>query len=235
MKKMKLSKIFWLFPFIFFIAGYFSINQIFSHKKEINIPYLIGSSVIDGIKILSDLNLNLRILTQKEEPDLIPGTIITQNPVNQKVKQNQTVYVAISKKPDFFKMPDFKSKKLNEINKELSKVNIKPKIYYLESIYPENYCIAQFPVKNETTENKKVILYISTGNNKEIIFPDLKNNNLKKVIEIFAINNIKTKIVLKNSNEIYNDQKDYTIIDQRPFPGSLIKLNSNLIVKLIIE
>lgn len=232
---MKLNKILWTLPFISFLCGYFIINQLFNTKKEVETPYLVGTSIIEATKILSDNNLNIRILSQKEEPDLIPGTIISQNPINQKVKQNQTVYVIVSKKPNFYKMANFMGKKIDEIQSIIKKENIKANIYYHESILPENYCIAQFPAPNSEIADKKILLYISSGNNREIIFPNFKFSQLKKIVNLLNLNNIKTKIVMKNLHEEYNANKDYTIIDQRPHAGSLIKLNSNLIVQLIVQ
>lgn len=232
---MKINNILWILPFISFLFGYYIINQLFNRKKKIEVPNLIGTSIIQATKILSDYNLNIRILSQKEEPDLSPGIIISQNPIHQKVKPNQTVYVVVSRKPDLFKMPNFKGKKIDEIQSIIVKENIKAKIYYCESLLPENHCITQFPSPNSLLEEKKLILYLSSGNNKEIVFPNFKNSELKKIINLLNLNNIKTKIVMKNLHEEYNPNKHYIIIDQRPFSGSLIKLNSNIIVQLIVK
>ncbi|MDR3646066.1 MAG: PASTA domain-containing protein [Candidatus Babeliales bacterium] len=232
---MTLNKFLWTLPFISFLLGYFLINQLFNTKKEIEVPNLVGTSIIEATKILSDAHLNIRILSQKEEPDLIPGTIISQNPVNQKVKQNQTIYLVVAKKPDFYKVPNFMGKKLDDIQPIVAKENIKLKIYYEQSILPENYCITQFPAPNTNLEEKKILLYISSGNNKEIVFPNFKGKELKSVINLLKLNNLQIKLVMKNPNEEYNSSKDYIIIDQRPFAGSLIKLNPNLNVQLIIQ
>jgi len=232
---MKLYNYIWILPFLSFLFGTFTISYFFNSKKTINIPNLIGKSIIDAAKVLSENNLNIRIISEKEEADFEPGIIITQKPINQKVKQNQTIYVTISKKPEYFKMPDFRNQQIDDIKKILSKENIKPKIYYQENHLAANICISQYPHYNESIENKKVIIYLSSGNKKEIIFPNFKNQNLDKVINLLVLNDLKFKINTKNLNKIYEPKKQYIVADQRPFPGSIINLSPNLIVQLSVE
>lgn len=113
--------------------------------------------------------------------------------------------------------------------------NIKNKIYYQQSDQLANTCISHIPNKNPIIENKKIILYVSKENKKPYIFPDLKNRQLKDVI--YALNLNKLNALIKTKDEsVYNEDKNYIVIEQRPIAGSIIfldKINIQLLVSKI--
>ena len=63
------KNILWLAPFICFLGGYFIVRSFF-HVNTIPTPSVVGRSLHDAFTILSNHNLNIRLLTQKEDPDL---------------------------------------------------------------------------------------------------------------------------------------------------------------------
>ena len=89
----------WLTPFASFIFGYLLI-ALLHPQPIIKTPALIGKTLDQAILILSQANLNLRIVGQKEEAQLPEGTIISQTPApGSSIKEHQALYVTIAKKP----------------------------------------------------------------------------------------------------------------------------------------
>jgi len=216
---MKLKSLLWVTPFLSFLIGYFTFKFIFYVDKKIRVPIVIGLQLKAAVKILSDNNLNTRVISEKIDDDLPDGTIISQTPSETAVKQSQSVYLIISKKPNKKIAPSFLQKEISEIKKNANKNGIKIKSYAVPNNQKENLCIAQFPQPNIQLENNYVTVYLSDGNKKKVIFPDLRGLELEHALEFLNLYSIKPSITAENENS-----KEKTIIDQRPLAGSIIDL-----------
>ena len=95
---MKIKQYIWILPFAIFILGYYFLN-LFISGPNIEAPNLIGKQANEALVIASNSSLSIKIIGEKEDPELQEGTILHQTPINQKVKRNQSLYVLISKKP----------------------------------------------------------------------------------------------------------------------------------------
>jgi len=110
-------------------------------------PSIVGKNLLQTIPLLSDKNLNIRILTKKAISDLPSGTILSQTPKEGAlIKPQQPVFVVLSEKPPKIPTPSVIHKKQDIILKNLQSLEIRNKSYFLQSsIYPDNLCIAQSP------------------------------------------------------------------------------------------
>lgn len=223
---MNVKNYLWVLPFLSFLSGYY-LFSLFYTVKIIQTPALIGTKLHDACKILSQHNLNLRVLAEKEDPDLPEGTILSQTPrAPIKIKQNQSVFCVISTKPKKPKTPILFNKDIAEHFVQLRNLGIRTKAYYLESSYPKNWCIAQLPGPNEQLEDNTIITYVSAGSHKPVIFPDVKHKPVQDVIEFFTSHNIPVDIIHRNQH-IKEDHEctQCVVIDQRPLAGSIITLS----------
>jgi len=222
-------------PFLSFLLGYQIFNYFFTTTK-IEVPTLIGKSINEASKTLSDLNLNLRILAEKEDQDLPAAIVIDQTPLRKKIKPNQSVYLVVSKKPAALKMPDLRNKELNEIKQEVQKLGIQIKTYSIASSTIKNLCIAQFPSPGEIIDKSaKVILYLSSGLKKPVLLPNFSGIALKEVIEFLNLQGVKYNIILYNNQLNYDPTLNYLVIDQKPLAGSILQLDENLNIQLLVN
>lgn len=191
-------------------------------KDEIEVPALVGKSLYEAIALLSKNNLTFRLLTEKDDPDLPEGTIISQVPqARTKVKQNHAVFFVLSKKPPKPTTPNFMNKSYEEIECILQQQNLRSKNYYIPSTYPKGLCIAQLPHPHEQLEGGKITLYISDGNTRPMLFPDFKQKKLGDVLLLLKSYNIEPLITHCQPYPPHNCDT-CTIVDQRPLPGSFI-------------
>jgi len=51
-----------------------------TNVDQIQAPALVGKQLQNAVALLSQKNLNVRFITQKEDPDLPHGTILSQTP-----------------------------------------------------------------------------------------------------------------------------------------------------------
>ena len=223
-----IKKIFWLLPFLCFIVGYFAI-QTLVHTPSISTPPVIGMSLHQAFIELSNHNLNIRLLDQKEDPDLPEGTIINQIPAaHQLLKPRQTVFLTLSRQPIVFKTPHIIGKTTEEIASIVSAIGGKLKIYEIPSSHRKRYCIGQVPAPESPFDSKILIAYISQGSHRPIIWPNFIGKNKDDVMDFLAPYQLDVHIV-------DNGQKGTTIIDQRPLAGSIINLDQKPYIQLHVN
>lgn len=233
---LKIFKYFaWIIPFIFFCVGYLATGFFFK-TSELEVPNIVGKHIHEAISQLSVEKLNIRIIKDKEDPSLAPGTVISQDPHSgKKIKSNQTVFVTVSQKPRPLLAPCFIGSEIQRLEQELKTKNIRAKIYHMESDHPKGTCIAQIPEENEPLEGKKITLYVSEGTKKFMLLPDFRNKKMEEISETLKEQNLETKIVHHNSVDDDHQCIDCIVEHQRPLPGSLISPEKPLALQLQVR
>lgn len=212
----------WILPFLFFIAGYVMMSRLF-YQPTIAIPSVVGKPLDVAFSILSAQQLTIQLLDQKEDATLVDSTVLSQIPMpGQQAKHRQTVFLSISKQPAPAVTPSFVGKQLPAIEKEARAQKFRLKTYFLSSVYPTNQCIAQIPMPQEHIPDATVIVYISKGNTKEIIWPNFKHKPIQDVIDFLKHHAITPQIVTPLTTP---DDQHTMVIDQRPLAGSIISLD----------
>lgn len=216
------SRLLWLMPFASFIFGYLLVS--FLHTQPVlQTPALIGKPLDQAILILSQLNLNIRVVGQKEEAQLPEGTILSQTPAaGSTIKAQQSLYVTIAKKPLPLAMPLLIGKSHTQAIAELEKLSLQAKIYHISSDQPEGTIIAQFPEQGLSTHEQPIILYAAKDPEKPIIMPNFKQHPLEQVISFLELNGITPTIL---HTPVAPDHRCTTcvVIDQRPLAGTFFK------------
>ncbi len=221
---MHIKNYLWLTPFFSFSLGYTIMQYIF-HAPDIITPNCIGKHLHEILPTITECKLNIRLLDQKEEANIPEGIILNQTPeANTIIKPHQQLFLVTTKKPSCIKAPDCIGIAVDQLISHLDTTNINPRIYYLPHPYPEKICFAQSPQPQQSLEKNKLILYISSGNNKPIIWPDFTQHPLDQVIDFLDHCTIQPHII----NDALNKEltsAEYRVKDQRPFAGTLVTLD----------
>ena len=223
---MNIKNFVWLAPFCSFVLGYVIMQNLF-RVPEASTPALIGKHIHAILPLITQHNLNIRLIDQKEEADLPEGIILNQTPAaGTTIKPNQPLFIVTTKKPLVARAPHCVGIHIDELNNQLQTEGIHPRMYHLPHPYPEKMCFAQSPQPHEFLEKNRLILYISSGNNKPIIWPDFTNIPLQAVIDFLDNYHIEPHII---NNSLYNNDTDteYVVTDQRTFAGTLLTLDEN--------
>lgn len=201
-------------------------QQLF-RTPNIIIPHLIGKQVHEILPLVTQYNLNIRLIDQKEESDLPEGIILNQIPTaGTTIKSNQPLFLVTTKKPLPIFAPACIEKHIDDLVGTLRKNDINHQIYYVPHAYPKEICFAQSHHAHESLEKEKLILYISSGNDKPIIWPSFVNMPLQEVIEFLSVYTINPSVI-NDATDKEQRSDDYIIIDQRPFAGTLLTLNTD--------
>ena len=225
----------WIFPFFFFLVGYFSIS-FFYRNNEIQTPSIVGKDIHSAASILSSKNLNLRIIKDKEDPALEQGTVLSQEPrIGRKIRPNQTVFVTVSKAPALVPAPNLIGKQNDQVTTCLKKQNIRSKSYNIVCEQQKDLCIAQIPSENEPLPEKKIILYKSAGNTKPIIFPNLKGKPVQNVLDFLNEYEIQAQVIHAHPTSSNHTCSQCTVQHQKPLAGSLINFGPEINVQLQVD
>jgi beta-lactam-binding protein with PASTA domain len=221
---MNIQNYLWILPFCSFTGGYFILQSIFS-IPNIPAPHLIGKHVHEALPIISTHKLTLRLINQKEEPNIPAGVIVNQTPSpGTSIKPNQTLFIVTTKKPSVITTPACIGKNITTIEQEIKNTPITTRTYYLAHYYPNNTCFAQSPLENEPLEKNQLILYVSAGDNQPIIWPNFINASLESVTEFLNDYHIKPYII---NDAPSLDHHNAIIIEQRPLAGTLLTINTH--------
>lgn len=221
---MKHSSFLWVIPFVSFLVGYYALSFFYA-IPELETPCVVGKPLNKAIAILSDNNLNARLLAEKEDPDLPDYTIVSQTPREYaKIKAHQSVFLVVTRQPDKPKSPHLLGESIDTIRKKIASSALRCTYHYLESIYPKGQCIAQFPAPHEPLEDGSLLCYISKEPKKMVIWPDFRGKSIE-IVQAF----LQEKGLTAEINTDKKKRPDGIISDQRPLPGSIVTLDSDKI------
>ena len=236
----------WLIPFTLFFLGYF-VPHAFLKTTSLEVPNLLGKPIHEALKLLTNTQINSRVVYYKEDQTLPAGTVLTQIPApGQTIRPHQTVLLTLSEQQKLMGTPSYLQKKLTNQDFALFKKQaIRFKKISLNSTAPDGNCIAQIPEPHVINKGTSLILYTAHNDNSLVIFPNFENYTVDNVIEFLKENNIAYKIIHKNTqligNALHNEiahnciENQCIITEQRPLAGSFINLNDQLIVTLKVD
>lgn len=224
----------WILPLICFFSSYFTFHCLFS-PAILETPSLIGKLLPEAVQLLSDTNLNIRILSQKEDNDLAPGTILSQLPsAKSSIRPQQSLFVVISKQSEQQKAPSFLQKSSVVCHGIAEKKGIIVKIYQMPHII-DDICIGQFPEPGELLYDNHVTLYISKSSSKQSLLPSFKKRSVEEVTSFLTEKGIKYIVTHAKPIDSSHSCKTCVVTQQKPLAGSLIDLKKPLTIQLFVQ
>lgn len=233
--KRRVPAVVWLMPFASFIIGYFIIGYFF-RKAAQQTPSVIGKSLHEAAQILSQNQLSMRLLQEREDASLAEGTIIDQLPrPTQKIRPNQSVFVTVAVRAQRQYMPQVWGKKHKEATKILEQQGFEVSEAFLSTDYPSGTCIAQFPAGGEPLKNNKVTVYYSDGPSHLCVMPNLRGVVLTDVEASLRECNVRAEIMHQNPIADNHTCVNCKIIDQEPVPGAIVNIAQGLNIQLKVS
>jgi beta-lactam-binding protein with PASTA domain len=200
-------------------------QQLFRMPESIT-PNFVGKQIHEILPLVTQYKLNIRLIDHKEESALPEGVILNQTPASgATIKPNQPLFIVTTKKPSAKRAPHCIGITIDELTAQLQSLDIHPRIYYMPHPYPEKICFAQSPSPHEPLEKNRLILYVSSGSNKPIVWPDFTGTPLQEVIDFLDNYSIKPQIINDSSHK--DTTENYIVTDQRPFAGMLLTLDES--------
>ena len=231
-----LSQSLWIVPFMFFLCGYFALD-LFLHRSYTTTPNVLGCSLSEAISTLSAENLNVRLLSFKEDEKVKEGIVLSQNPTPaSSIRPQQTVFLIVSCKKMRPKTPACCGKHYETLKSELADQEISHKVHYVPSNHPSGSCIAQIPEAETDLPTQPLVLYVSQKvDTSLVLLPSFKERSVPEVIHF--LNDSKIPFSLFHAHFIEADHSctSCTVIEQKPLAGSFIDIRNPPTVQLKVN
>lgn len=198
-------------------------------------PNLIGLKLSQALAVAAQNHATIKLLHEQECPGVEAETVISQKPcAGRLIKPNQAILISIAKEVTPLLTPDLKLKRLSDCEKNCKEMGIKLKWYPITYPLPAETCIGQIPQPNENLTNKKMTIYTAQEKSNIYIMPNFIQQKLNKVIQCFSSQDIKYSIFSEYEKIEPAHDDNFTVIDQKPKPGSLIQINKSLQIQLAV-
>jgi beta-lactam-binding protein with PASTA domain len=215
------SSALWFLPFLCFSSGYL-LTRVILHHTMVTVPSLVGKTADIALVQLSEKNLNPRIIGLVDEPDLEPGTIITQIPrAEAQARPYQTIFLVISSRPSKHIAKQWIGLKQEAIAQSCAADHISPLFIAIPHTLPAGHCFAQFPSEGSVIIDRP-IFYIAAQAHQKYIWPSLIDAPAFDAFEALKKQGVTIHIIGENTNAMGQELKELRIIDQRPLPGSFV-------------
>lgn len=224
--------LYWVTPFVCFILGY-QCFALFFYRSVIETPPIIGKTLSEATTILSNSNLNMRMITEQEDPDIPAGTIISQTPrAHSAIKPQQTVFFVLSKKPAQPRVPDVRGTTFDHYSKTLRDLKIRYRTFLVQSDKTEGTCLSQIPAAGNEIPTSGALLYIASSESDALLFPSCKGKSITEVKQFFDKYNIPVTIYHTHETSDYHTCDRCIVLEQKPLAGSFVSLKEPFSVQL---
>ncbi|AIS52585.1 serine/threonine-protein kinase Sps1 [Thermoanaerobacter kivui] len=192
------------------------LNNVF-RVSDVVVPNVVGMSLNQASKILSEHNLKIEISDEKYS-DKPENTVLSQNPSQgSMVKAGSTVYVVISKGRQVLVVPNVINKHYLEAKTELENMGLKANIIeQYNDKFPKGYVFDQNPRQGVQVEYNTVIdLYVSKGMQPAVV-PNVVNMSLDEAKAVLENAGLKLgRVIYKDTTDV----PDNTVLEQS-VPGN---------------
>ena len=196
----------------------------FFKVSDVVVPNVVGLSLNQASKILSDHNLKMEI-SEERYSDKPENTILSQDPPQGSVvKTGTTVYVVISKGTQVVVVPNVINKDYLEAKNILENMGLKANIIeQYNDQFPRGYVFDQNPRQGVQVEYNTVIdLYVSKGQ-QPAIMPNVVNMTLEEATTALENAGLKLgKVIYKETTDV----PENVVLEQSVPPNSEVQKGS---------
>lgn len=216
----------YIFAFILLglVFGYLTF-KVLSFSRTVEVPDLLGKSLLESNRLLSDKGLYLKIEGEDYDPAIPTGNIIRQDvPSGNKIKERRGIKVVISKGPRVTSVPIIVNESITNAESLLLQKGLKiSKVITVHSdIVEKDIIIAQRPGPEEQVSDTFTVI-VSLGPYERIFYcPDFQG------MPIDQANIVITKLNLK----LVTEGEGETVQSQKPVPGKHLKTGDTIYLKL---
>ena len=207
----------------FFYAGLY-VTGALDRQEDITIPNITNYSVEEAKKMLSELGLEMKIVSEMYDESAL-NTVISQDPeYPMTTKPGKVIEVVVSKGPKMILVPDVTELELSDATFVLEQKGLKYEVYEETSLeIDKGDIIRQKPEKDDNVQfGTTVYLYVSSGvGDGKVKMPKLTEMTEEDAINIINNNNLTLKepIVYKSNK----DRPNNVVLSQSIPEGSIIQ------------
>jgi serine/threonine-protein kinase len=201
----------------------------FVDAEEVVLPNLVGMHKSEALKILSNLNLNVREIGPRYDARFDIDHVIFQRPsAGTVVKENRRIYLHISGGDPLINMPNLYNKTLRDAKVTLERRGLFIRdISQIKSELPANHVVEQeFVEGTNLAQGDSVDLKVSIGPRRGMVrMPNLIGKSLSEAEVLLRRNNLKVgNVKFRETPSILTN----TVIEQLPSVDFLVNVGDTV-------
>lgn len=229
-KKMRRRKNIKIFIAVAILAGIFLVVGNLFSRKTIEVPNVVGKTVVDAQKTLEHSGFIVK-LDEEYDEKVTPGYVVKQEPeAEKKRKEGSDIILVVSKGLEMVQMPELVGLPLDKAHKELKDLGYEVGIvtYKFMAGKPAESILSQSPTaKNKTPKGSKVDL---------IVCRDPKNMLMPNVMGLYLQTAQKTLIDMGimdiTVRYVKSSEPEGTVVDMNPSVGDKFKSDGKVTLKV---
>lgn len=220
------------------LSGYAAF-KIMSFSKTVEVPDLKGRSVVEANDLLTRKGLYLKVEGEDYDPDIAPGQVMRQDvPAGNKVKEQRSIKVFLSRGPKIWSIPDVTGMNLEEAEQAVtgSGLRIEKIIKVHSDAVEKDMVIAQRPNPDENLgagaprspqdllgQRRGLTIVVSSGPY-DVIYrcPEFLGKSKEEALALIQKLNLTADV--SGSGDI--------VRSQRPRPNSIVKTGETIHLQL---
>ncbi len=220
------------------LSGYAAF-KIMSFSKTVEVPDLKGKSVVEANDLLTRKGLYLKVEGEDYDPDIAPGQVMRQDvPAGNKVKEQRSIKVFLSRGPKIWSIPDVTGMNLEEAEQAVagSGLRIEKIIKVHSDAVEKDMVIAQRPNPDENLgagaprspqdllgQRRGLTLVVSSGPYAAIYrCPDFLGKSKEEALALVQKLNLTADVSGSGDR----------VMSQRPRPNSIVKTGETIHLQL---
>ncbi len=215
----------WLLPFLGFAAGYCAMSLLYTTAPR-EVPMLIGMTVVEAARSVSEHGLTLCLVGEKNDPELPVGTVITQNPQpKSRVRERHAVCCVISKREPL-RAPSLIGRTVAAIQQEIQATGVSVKYWPVAKNVPARTCIAQDTVPGAIIADKIMTVYVAKEQPAPFLIPDMRQRTIADVRALCSSRPVTLEVVHPEGTVSEDHVCNHCIVaDQTPRAGTVVNLD----------
>jgi serine/threonine protein kinase len=214
----------------------FFIPDLLPQVPEVLVPDLAGRTLEEAQQILGEYNLRAAVRGEVYSQDVPVGHVVSQEPAaNRKIKINRTVWVTLSKGPEYLSVPDIVGQSLENAQRFLKQAGLKiGNVQEQFSSEAVGIILSQNPPsRTRLARGSTVDVIVSKGEEPElqtVTVPAFVGKHQREVASELSSLGLKLGSVSERPSQVAPGE----VIEQSPLPGASVPLGSavNLVVSI---
>ena len=225
----------WIMPFICGILGYYVASR-FLAERSVGVPSLIGKTVHEAMREMSNGDLRAQIIAEHSSPDLAPGVVFDQVPAaGTTIKSSQPVYLTVTERPaDPVAFACYHLAQA-DITALAHAEQIRVVFHELESHYPRGHCYAQYPGPGTPLPDRTLHCYLSQGITPLRLMPSFAGQQVATVADFCRQQGIALQLFHTEPQLADHSCQTCVVREQKPLAGTIVDMGKPMLVQVLVQ
>lgn len=214
----------------------FMLPELLPQVPEVVVPDLVGLSLEEAEQLLAEQKLKAEVRSQVYSSEIAANHVVSQEPApNRKIKINRTVWLTVSKGPEYLTVPDLVGQSLENAQRFLRQAGLKVGVVqeqHSNDVAAGVIMSQNPPSRSRLARNSSVDLVVSKGPEPQpqtVTVPAFVGKKQQEAVLELARIGLRLGSVTEREAKVPSGE----VIEQSPLPGAEVPMGT--VVNLVVS